>query len=61
MKNKRMRRWGMGTLEVVMIIALAAIVGVAIYGLGKYAQSWSSDKLETVAGSENYTDPTYSK
>jgi len=39
---------GANTLEVVLIIALAAIVGVAIYQFGSKVVEWCGKKIKTL-------------
>ncbi len=38
---------GMEALQVVMILAVAAVVGVGIFSLVKYGVNWANDEIET--------------
>jgi len=45
---------GMETLQVVLIVALAAIAGVAVYQFGGQASKWTKDQLGRLFGAEGY-------
>lgn len=52
---------GMETMQVVMILALAAIVGVAVYKLGTNVVKWGDDSVnDVIKDSKEYTVSTSS-
>ena len=48
---------GMETLQVVLIIALAAIAGVAVYQFGSQAKEWCQERLKEIFRKTNYQVP----
>ena len=49
---------GANALESVMLIALAAIAGVAVYKFGGSSVKWCGDKLEAVFVSKDHENNT---
>ena len=45
---------GMETLQVVMIIALAAIAGVAVYQFGSQAKNWCQERIDALFKNTDY-------
>ena len=45
---------GMETLQVVLIVALAAIAGVAVYQFGGRAVDWCKEQMNAITGVEEY-------
>lgn len=44
---------GMETMQVVMILAIAAIVGVAVYAIGKNVVKWGDESVTNVIDSSS--------
>lgn len=56
MKKVKKRCSGMATIEVVLIIALAAIVAVAVGGFYKFVYEWSSVQIQVITGDQATID-----
>ena len=48
---------GMETLQVVLIVALAAIAGVAVYQFGSQAKTWCQERVTDIIGKKDYQVP----
>ena len=48
---------GMETLQVVLIVALAAIAGVAVYQFGSQAKNWCQERVKALFDKTDYKVP----